>query len=103
MRFALNLQIVSIVLRPAASRSALACSPPGSSPGTLGCLVSRGSELFILSNNHVIAGHNALPLNAHDRSTWAGQDLGVCPGHITARLAQFVPIHLWVDQRIQHD
>lgn len=32
--------------------------------GTLGCLVRRGNELFVLSNNHVMALVNASPLNA---------------------------------------
>ena len=32
--------------------------------GTFGCLVTDGKKRFILSNNHVIANENALPLNS---------------------------------------
>jgi hypothetical protein len=32
--------------------------------GTLGCLVTDGESRFLLSNNHVIANENALPLNS---------------------------------------
>ena len=61
------------------------------STGTLGCLVSRSGELFILSNNHVIAGHNTLPLNSTIAQP-GSVDFGVRPSHIIARLAQSVLI-----------
>src|SRR2546427_175079 len=32
--------------------------------GTLGCLVARNNQLFVLSNNHVMALVNTSPLNA---------------------------------------
>jgi hypothetical protein len=34
------------------------------SAGTLGCLVKRGNEIFILSNNHVLADSNNAPLGS---------------------------------------
>ena len=83
-------QLYNRVYRPAPGGVSVSACGPGLT-GTLGCLVSRGSELFILSNNHVIAGHNALPLNSTIAQP-GGADFGVCPGHIIARLAQFVPI-----------
>ena len=32
--------------------------------GTFGCLVTDGSDLFVLSNNHVLANENALPIGS---------------------------------------
>jgi hypothetical protein len=71
--------------------------PPGVSighhkitAGTFGCLVRRGEELFILSNNHVLA-------NANDCAEWdpvlqpGPADGGTADDRI-ARLAQYVPI-----------
>lgn len=60
--------------------------------GTLGCLVSRNNQLFILSNNHVIALVNTSPLNAGIPQP-GRLDAGVCAQDIIARLAQFVPIN----------
>jgi hypothetical protein len=60
--------------------------------GTLGCLVTRNNQLFILSNNHVIALVNTSPLNAGIPQP-GRLDLGVCPQDIIARLTQFVPIN----------
>jgi hypothetical protein len=61
--------------------------------GTLGCLVKRGNDVFILSNNHVLANSNAaavgdpiLQPGPHDGGTLAGD-------HI-ADLADFVPISI---------
>ncbi|MBN1992391.1 MAG: trypsin-like serine protease [Anaerolineae bacterium] len=58
--------------------------------GTLGCLVRRGSEIFILSNNHVLANVNqARPGDAiiqparYDGGTLADQ---------VATLAEYIPI-----------
>lgn len=60
--------------------------------GTLGCLVTRNNQLFILSNNHVIALVNTSPLNAGIPQP-GRLDGGVCPQDIIARLTQFVPIN----------
>jgi hypothetical protein len=71
--------------------------PPGVSighmaitAGTLGCLVRRGSDLFILSNNHVLANVNSgqpgdpiIQPGRYDGGTGADQ---------VATLAEFVPI-----------
>lgn len=59
--------------------------------GTLGCLVRRGpvvgGQLFALSNNHVLADTNALPIG-----TQIMQSFGVAPADVFARLSQFEPI-----------
>ncbi|TXL73298.1 hypothetical protein FHP25_21680 [Vineibacter terrae] len=60
--------------------------------GTLGCLVTRAGQLFILSNNHVMALVNTSPLNAGIPQP-GRLDGGVCPNDIIARLTQFVPIN----------
>jgi hypothetical protein len=60
--------------------------------GTLGCLVTRSNQLFILSNNHVIALVNTSPLNAGIPQP-GRLDGGVCPQDIIARLTQFIPIN----------
>jgi hypothetical protein len=71
--------------------------PPGVSighykitAGTFGCLVLRGEELFILSNNHVLA-------NANDCEEWdpilqPGPADGGTEEDRIARLARYVPI-----------
>ena len=71
--------------------------PPGVSvghylitAGTFGCLVRRDEELFILSNNHVLA-------NANDCETWdpilqPGSADGGGPEDRIARLAEYVPL-----------
>jgi hypothetical protein len=59
--------------------------------GTLGCLVHRSGQLFILSNNHVIARTNAGPINVLI-SQPGRLDGGNCPADAIARLAQFIPI-----------
>jgi hypothetical protein len=60
--------------------------------GTLGCLVTRSGQLFILSNNHVIALVNSSPLGVGIPQP-GRLDGGVCPPDIIARLTQFVPIN----------
>jgi hypothetical protein len=59
--------------------------------GTLGCLVTRANQLFILSNNHVMALVNTSPLGAGIPQP-GRLDGGVCPADIIARLTQFIPI-----------
>lgn len=59
--------------------------------GTLGCLVTRANQLFILSNNHVIALVNRGPIGVGIPQP-GRLDGGVCPGDIIARLTQFVTI-----------
>jgi hypothetical protein len=60
--------------------------------GTLGCLVSRGNQLFILSNNHVLALVNTSPLGTPIPQP-GRIDGGVCPADVIARLAAFIPIN----------
>lgn len=60
--------------------------------GTLGCLVTRSGQLFVLSNNHVIALVNTAPLGSGVCQP-GRLDGGVCPSDIIARLTQFVPIN----------
>jgi hypothetical protein len=57
--------------------------------GTLGCLVTDGTRRFILSNNHVIADENGLPLNSPILQPGT-LDGGVLPGDRVARLRRFV-------------
>lgn len=59
--------------------------------GTLGCLVTRSGQLFVLSNNHVIALVNAAPINTGIPQP-GRLDGGNCAADIIARLTQFVPI-----------
>lgn len=59
--------------------------------GTLGCLVTRGGQLFVLSNNHVMGLTNASPLGA--KIPQPGRlDGGKCPQDVIASLTQFIPI-----------
>jgi hypothetical protein len=59
--------------------------------GTLGCLVKRGSEVFILSNNHVLANSNdAQPGDAILQP--GPYDGGTLPADHIANLEDFVPI-----------
>ncbi|MGH9840354.1 MAG: hypothetical protein ACREEM_16365 [Blastocatellia bacterium] len=59
--------------------------------GTFGCLVTRQNQLFILSNNHVMALVNAGPINVGIPQP-GRLDGGVCPQDIIARLTSFIPI-----------
>lgn len=64
--------------------------------GTLGCLVARAGQLFILSNNHVMALVNTSPLG--EAVSQPGRlDGGVCPGDTIARLSAFIPITFAAD------
>lgn len=60
--------------------------------GTLGCLVTRNSQLFILSNNHVMALVNRGPLGVGICQP-SRPDGGVCPRDVIARLSAFAPIN----------
>ncbi|MBE0476688.1 MAG: hypothetical protein IBX62_06315 [Coriobacteriia bacterium] len=61
--------------------------------GTLGCLVRRGGEILILSNNHVLAVSNAA--SPGDTILQPGPyDGGSDPGDAIALLDAFVPIRL---------
>lgn len=59
--------------------------------GTFGCLVTDGESRFILSNNHVIANENALPLNSPIFQPGL-LDNGVVPKDRIAKLSKFVAI-----------
>lgn len=61
--------------------------------GTLGCLVKRGNDVFILSNNHVLANSNAAAIG--DPILQAGpHDGGTLANDHIADLADFVPISI---------
>jgi hypothetical protein len=63
-------------------------SPVGANfVGTLGCLVRRDSALFVLSNNHVLADTNRLPLG-----TQIVQPVGSIVTDVFARLNDFEEI-----------
>ena len=59
--------------------------------GTFGCLVTDGTRRFILSNNHVLANENALPLGSPIFQPGL-LDGGVAPTDRIARLKRFVRI-----------
>jgi hypothetical protein len=73
-------------------------APPGVSvghhkitAGTFGCLVKRGTALYILSNNHVLANEN--DAKPGDPIVQPGPiDGGRVPQDVIGRLSQFVPI-----------
>ncbi|MEE9905102.1 trypsin-like peptidase domain-containing protein [Chlorobium sp.] len=59
--------------------------------GTLGCLVRKNGELFILSNNHVLSNSNDASIG--DAILQPGPyDGGMNPADKIAELAEFVPI-----------
>ncbi|MEW5960637.1 MAG: trypsin-like serine protease [Chloroflexota bacterium] len=71
--------------------------PPGVSighvdvtAGTFGCLVRRGSEVFVLSNNHVLANVNAG--KPGDAIIQPGRYDGGAPADKIATLAEFIPL-----------
>lgn len=71
--------------------------PPGVSvghidatAGTFGCLVHRAGEVFILSNNHVLANANRCQLG--DPILQPGQMDGGAPADRIATLADYVPL-----------
>ena len=75
----------------------LQISPLGANfVGTLGCLVTRGSQLFALSNNHVLADTNRLPIG-----TQIVQPFGSNPGR-RVRQAQRLRADPLPDPRRHH-
>jgi hypothetical protein len=58
--------------------------------GTLGCLVRQGSDLFIVSNNHVLASLNAA--SRGDPIIQPGLADGGTPGDKIGELVDFVPL-----------
>jgi hypothetical protein len=77
--------------------------PPGVSvghiditAGTFGCLVQRGGELFILSNNHVLADSNQGQVG--DPILQPGRHDGGTPEDRVATLADFVPLDFGGDK-----
>jgi hypothetical protein len=64
---------------------------PDITVGTLGCLVERESRIYILSNNHILAGCNTAAVG--DPILQPGpSDGGSLPGDAIATLSQFAPI-----------
>jgi hypothetical protein len=61
------------------------------SAGTLGCWVQKGDQLYLLSNNHVIANSNEAQIG--DLILQPGSyDGGINPEDIIAELSDFIPI-----------
>lgn len=59
--------------------------------GTLGCLVKKGNDIYILSNNHVLANSNTA--SAGDPVLQPGaHDGGQNPADKIAELSEFIPI-----------
>ena len=68
--------------------------------GTFGCLVTDGTRRYILSNNHVLADENTLPLNSPIFQPGL-LDGGVAAADRVARLRRFVRIRkLPADNRV---
>jgi len=63
--------------------------------GTFGCLVKRGAEVFILSNNHVLADINKAKLG--DAILQPGKYDGGTEADKIAELVEFVPIEFGSD------
>jgi hypothetical protein len=59
--------------------------------GTLGAVVTRGTDRFILSNNHVLAHENSLPIGTAIIQPGA-LDQGKAATDAIATLSQFVPL-----------
>lgn len=66
------------------------------SAGTLGCWVKRGNQLYLISNNHVIANSNEA--SAGDLILQPGNyDGGINPDDVIAELSDFIPINYQED------
>lgn len=64
--------------------------------GTLGCLVRRGSDIFILSNNHVLAAINQG--NAGDPILQPGPYDGGTPSDQIAVLSEWIPLRFETEE-----
>ena len=64
----------------------------GITAGTLGCLVKKNNELYILSNNHVLADSNNGQIGDHIVQP-GPYDGGSYPNDHIANLYQFIPIN----------
>jgi hypothetical protein len=93
------------VIRALQSRTARHRPAPGGvsighrdiTAGTLGCVVMRGDDVFILSNNHVLANSNDAAIG--DPILQPGPiDGGALPRDHIANLEDFVPIRFSVPQ-----
>ncbi|MPQ45014.1 hypothetical protein [Clostridium tarantellae] len=62
------------------------------STGTIGCVVTRGSKYYVLSNNHVLAGYNDFPIGAKFIQP-GGDDKGKYPEDFVATLSDFIPLY----------
>jgi len=68
--------------------------------GTLGCWVQKGGQLYLLSNNHVIANSNEA--NIGDLILQPGSyDGGINPEDVIAKLSDFIPIHFQEDAQFK--
>ncbi|WP_223315471.1 S1 family peptidase [Clostridium botulinum] len=59
--------------------------------GTVACLVTDGTDKFILSNNHVLADENIVPIGTPILQP-APEDKGKYPEDVVAHLSKFVPL-----------
>lgn len=67
-------------------------SHPNVTAGTLGCWVKHQGELYLLSNNHVLANSNEAARG--DLILQPGvHDGGLLPDDVLAELADFIPLH----------
>lgn len=78
-----------LMLRPVRPGTSIGHS--GGTTGTVACIVKRGDQRFILSNNHVLARLNEARLG--DSILQPGTADGGTPQNAIGRLAMFVPIH----------
>jgi hypothetical protein len=67
--------------------------------GTFGALVERGTSRFVLSNNHVLAAENQLPIGSAIYQPGL-LDQGDPATDAIARLSQFVPLIASADNRV---
>lgn len=82
-------------LRPGASIGRLNAG----GTGTLGCLVMKGGELHLLSNNHVIAGNNSTPIGYKITHPGPG-DASSSNRKVIGTLAAFVRIDFGGNNRL---
>ena len=81
-----------LMMRPA--RPGVSISHAGGATGTLGCLVRKGTQQFILSNNHILANLNQG--QPGDTIIQPGLADGGSPADVIAMLSTFIPIHFSV-------